>query len=158
MMDLETLLSRLDHVRRSGRGWIARCPSHPDSHPSLKVDDAGVGRAPLVCCFAGCSYRSIMNALGFTTSDAAAGGDDRHVDVHALALRIGRSQRWSEQFSRDITKVSRQIRRCYWSADVLRAQATLSGPTPAAWDALALGAREEVEALRLEHAVDEVLG
>jgi hypothetical protein len=27
-MNVEELLQRLDHVRRRGKGWIARCPAH----------------------------------------------------------------------------------------------------------------------------------
>jgi hypothetical protein len=34
------LLSRLQGVRKSGRGWQAKCPSHEDRHASLSVGEA----------------------------------------------------------------------------------------------------------------------
>jgi hypothetical protein len=37
---LETVLAHLKGVRSSSRGWMARCPAHADSHPSLSI---GVG-------------------------------------------------------------------------------------------------------------------
>jgi hypothetical protein len=45
------LLSRLQGVRKSGRGWQAKCPSHEDRHASLSVGEASSGAA-LVHCFA----------------------------------------------------------------------------------------------------------
>ena len=49
--------------RRSGVGWIARCPAHADRKPSLSIRQ-GEGGKPLLKCFAGCSYKAIINALG----------------------------------------------------------------------------------------------
>ena len=34
-MTTEDILERLDHVRRSGDGWSARCPAHDDHNNSL---------------------------------------------------------------------------------------------------------------------------
>jgi hypothetical protein len=47
--------------RRSGRGWIARCPSHEDGSPSLSIIDGD--SAVIVKCFAGCSSASVIDAL-----------------------------------------------------------------------------------------------
>jgi hypothetical protein len=48
--------------RRSGRGWVARCPAHRDRHPSLSIAEGADGRL-LLRCFAGCNCSAIRNAL-----------------------------------------------------------------------------------------------
>jgi putative DNA primase/helicase len=48
--------------RRSGRGWMARCPAHDDRDPSLSIADGTDGRI-LLTCFAGCSWAAIRDAL-----------------------------------------------------------------------------------------------
>jgi putative DNA primase/helicase len=47
--------------RRSGAGWIARCPAHEDRNPSLSVSvrDGKI----LVHCHAGCDQRAVVEAL-----------------------------------------------------------------------------------------------
>jgi hypothetical protein len=63
-MSVETLLSRLDKVRRTGAGrWIARCPAHHDKTPSLSIRELDDGRI-LVFCFAGCSVHAVLSAIG----------------------------------------------------------------------------------------------
>ncbi|MBS0382333.1 MAG: DNA primase [Proteobacteria bacterium] len=62
------LLSRLDKVRRCGRGWIARCPAHEDSSASLSVAEGSDGRA-LVRDFGGCELHAIVRALGIEIAD-----------------------------------------------------------------------------------------
>jgi hypothetical protein len=55
-------LSRALEGRRSGRGWMARCPAHNDRQPSLSIADGADGRL-LLYCFAGCSWLAIQAAL-----------------------------------------------------------------------------------------------
>jgi hypothetical protein len=62
------LLDRLDGVRRSGRGWIARCPAHADRSASLSIAEADDGRV-LVHCFAGCDVTDALAAVGLTLAD-----------------------------------------------------------------------------------------
>lgn len=63
-MDINDILPRLKGVKRSGQGkWIARCCAHDDRSPSLSIRDVGNGRI-LFNCFVGCSYESIIAALG----------------------------------------------------------------------------------------------
>lgn len=62
-MTIEALLACLDGVRRSGRGWMARCPAHDDRKPSLSVREGDDSRI-LVHCFAGCLVGDICAALG----------------------------------------------------------------------------------------------
>ena len=67
-MALETILSKLDKVKRQGKGYIACCPAHEDRNPSLSMVEAEDGRI-LIKCFAGCSTLSILGVMGLTMSD-----------------------------------------------------------------------------------------
>lgn len=71
MINLEQLLLKLKCVRRSGRGWIARCPSHDDRSPSLSITEARDGKL-LLHCFAGCSVEAICQAIRINLSDLFA--------------------------------------------------------------------------------------
>lgn len=62
------LLDRLQGVRCSGRGWMARCPSHDDHEPSLSIAVGEDGRV-LLNCFAGCPGESVLAALGMGMAD-----------------------------------------------------------------------------------------
>lgn len=68
---VENLISRL-HARRSGRGWVARCPAHQDHRPSLSINEGRDGRA-LLKCLAGCDTTSVLAALGLKHRDLFAG-------------------------------------------------------------------------------------
>lgn len=61
-MTIHDLLSLLDGVRKSGRGWVARCPAHADNDPSLSVREGD--RGILLKCWAGCSYAEVLAAIG----------------------------------------------------------------------------------------------
>lgn len=63
-MTAETLLSRLEKVKRTGQGrWQARCPAHDDRSPSLSICEKSDGRT-LCRCFAGCSVEEILLSVG----------------------------------------------------------------------------------------------
>jgi hypothetical protein len=47
--------------RRSGAGWVARCPAHDDKNPSLSLRD--VDGKVLVHCHAGCEQAAVIAAL-----------------------------------------------------------------------------------------------
>lgn len=66
-MTVEDLLPRLDAVRRSSRGYAARCPAHADRHPSLSIFEGQKGI--LVRCWAGCSLMAICESLGIEQRD-----------------------------------------------------------------------------------------
>lgn len=66
--DVNLLLSRLEHARRFGKGWSARCPAHQDRQSSLSVTVADDGRI-LAHCFAGCAISDVLGAIGLTLSD-----------------------------------------------------------------------------------------
>ena len=74
---IDRLLEHLDGVRRSGRGWTARCPAHNDKTPSLSIAEGDDGRV-LLNCFAGCETSSVIAALGLELADLfAEDGNDR---------------------------------------------------------------------------------
>lgn len=52
----------LERAKRSGDGWIARCPAHEDRDPSLSITDASDGKV-LVHCHAGCDQTVIISKL-----------------------------------------------------------------------------------------------
>lgn len=87
-MTAEELISRLDGVERSGSGWIARCPAHGDSNPSLSVSERG-GKI-LLHCHAGCSAAAVVEAMGLKMSDLFAdGGETRRRDADGTGRNDG---------------------------------------------------------------------
>jgi hypothetical protein len=60
-----------DSVRPTGPGkWTARCPAHDDRHASLTVSTGDNGAALIRChAGAGCSFESIVAALGIEVKD-----------------------------------------------------------------------------------------
>lgn len=66
-MTVEELLPQLEAVRKSGRGWMVRCPAHDDRSPSLSVREGEKGI--LLHCFAGCNLASICASLGLKPKD-----------------------------------------------------------------------------------------
>lgn len=48
--------------RRTGRGWIARCPAHDDRSPSLAIAEGRDG-CVVVRCHAGCGQWEVIAAL-----------------------------------------------------------------------------------------------
>jgi hypothetical protein len=66
-MTVREILSRLNKVRRNGKGWLARCPSHDDRNPSLSVNEEG--DSVLLHCHAGCTLEQICAAIGIQMRD-----------------------------------------------------------------------------------------
>jgi putative DNA primase/helicase len=65
---MQLLVDRLEGVRRSGTGWVARCPAHEDRHASLSVAAGDDGRA-LLTCHAGCATETVVAAAGLEMVD-----------------------------------------------------------------------------------------
>jgi putative DNA primase/helicase len=61
MKNIGDLLTKLN-AKRTGKGWIALCPAHDDQKPSLSIAEGRSGKV-LFYCFAGCSYRDVIDAL-----------------------------------------------------------------------------------------------
>lgn len=67
-MNIEIFLSRLAKVRKSGDAYMACCPAHEDTEPSLRIADGG--DKVLLCCYAGCSALDVLTAIGLDWTDA----------------------------------------------------------------------------------------
>src|SRR5471032_2150899 len=68
-MTIENLLQRLDKVkRRSADKWLACCPAHDDSSPSLAIRVLDDGRI-LIHCFGGCGAAEVLHEIGMSFSD-----------------------------------------------------------------------------------------
>jgi len=66
---IDTLLSRLDKVKKTGNGnWLACCPSHKDRSPSLAIGEKQNG-VIVIYCHAGCIPLDILSAVGMEFSD-----------------------------------------------------------------------------------------
>jgi len=64
-------------AKRLRRGhWIARCPAHPDKHPSLSIGEGKKHPVVFKCMSAGCTQGEVLRALGMTWKDLM--GEDRH--------------------------------------------------------------------------------
>lgn len=66
-LGIDEILRRLDGVRRSGAGHVARCPGHDDRQQSLSVTQMDDGIR--FKCFTGCDRARILEAMGLTLSD-----------------------------------------------------------------------------------------
>ena len=51
-------------VKQQGSYWMAQCPAHDDSNPSMQIKDKGDGTASIEC-YAGCDFVDILKAVGF---------------------------------------------------------------------------------------------
>jgi len=68
-MPTEDLIGRLSQVKRTGKGqWLACCPAHDDSDPSMSIRELDDGRI-LIHCFAGCTPAEIMGSVGLSMAD-----------------------------------------------------------------------------------------
>ena len=65
---VDVLLSRLDDVRQSGRGWRSRCPSCGGKSHKVSIAEADNG-AVLLHAFCGCSPAEVLQAVGQTLGD-----------------------------------------------------------------------------------------
>lgn len=65
---VSNLLAHFPNAKRSGHGWVAKCPCHDDKNASLSVGQGEEGRA-LLNCFAGCPTENILAAIGLKPSD-----------------------------------------------------------------------------------------
>ena len=63
-MKADKIIERLEHCKPSGANrWIARCPAHKDSSPSLVISQPDNERV-LIHCHAGCSTGDILDSIG----------------------------------------------------------------------------------------------
>jgi hypothetical protein len=65
---IETVLERLEGVKKAGGAFKARCPAHADRSPSLSIKEGDDGRV-LLYCFAGCEVAAVVAALKLQMAD-----------------------------------------------------------------------------------------
>ncbi|WP_394375145.1 virulence-associated protein E [Stutzerimonas frequens] len=70
---LDLLLDRHPDARKYGKRYIARCRAHEDASPSLSLSRGQDGRA-LIHCFAGCTPRDVLTAVGLELRDLFPNG------------------------------------------------------------------------------------
>jgi hypothetical protein len=68
------------HARRSGSGWMARCPAHEDRAPSLAIDERD-GKI-LLHCHAGCDVESVCAAAGIEMRELFS---DSRIEMRVVA-------------------------------------------------------------------------
>ncbi|MGI8493819.1 MAG: AAA family ATPase [Pyrinomonadaceae bacterium] len=81
-LKLQDMLSLLNNVRRSGNGYSSRCPAHDDRKNSLAVSEGESGKL-LLKCFGGCSFQTIIAALGISTNGNST-GNGRTPQIEAI--------------------------------------------------------------------------
>lgn len=64
----ELLLSRLEGVRKYGRGWRSKCPSCGGRSHKVSIAEADNG-AVLLHAFCGCAPADVLGAVGLTLAD-----------------------------------------------------------------------------------------
>ena len=65
---MDSILIKLNKIRRTSKGWIAACPNHDDDDPSLSISHGRNGRI-LMNCFAGCSTSDVLDSMGLQFQD-----------------------------------------------------------------------------------------
>ena len=106
-MEVPSILTKLEHVRKTGGGWQARCPAHEDRQASLSVSTGDDGRV-LLHCHAGCTRRGGRRQAGSHHAGPYAerqrqrqarrqrqggDGDRRHLRLPGRARRVALSGR-----------------------------------------------------------------
>lgn len=88
----EIVLPRLEKVKKSGSGFMARCPAHKDSEPSLSVAE-GREHPVIFKCQAGCDSDSVLSALGLDWADLSKPKEQRSDDGRFAATYDYRDER-----------------------------------------------------------------
>ena len=105
-MTVEDLLPRLEAVRRTSRGYTARCPSHADKSPSLAIKEGE--RGLLVKCWAGCTLDEITAAIGIRVGDLFFDMTTNH--GHRPAPKPVRIDRLALAFRFELAALDRRLR------------------------------------------------
>ncbi len=93
MISTDEILLKIKRLRPAGQNkWVGCCPSHYDQHPSMSI--AIENGKLLMYCHAGCSFESILAALGVKGKATAAPAsiddaprDDWKLDVAPIMAR-----------------------------------------------------------------------
>lgn len=77
----ELLLPRLDGIKRSGNGFMARCPAHDDGTASLSISQ-GTNQPVVIHCHANCPPDDILGKIGLTWAELSEPREQRlEIDI-----------------------------------------------------------------------------
>jgi len=76
---LDALRAHQCDPQQNGKGWKAKCPAHNDERPSLDIDLGDDGKVLVICRSQGCSFDSIVSAIGLEKTDFSP-SKDRYID------------------------------------------------------------------------------
>ncbi len=157
-VNADVVVARFANLRRTHRGWSARCPAHDDRSNSLSLA-IGADRRTLVHCFAGCRVEAIVHAIELELHDLFP--DDRPRARQARpgspleAARhdvIREARRQVERIRLAGYQGADEIRWCYQIVGRTRDVATQLGESPAAWTLLSRAAELERMTMAAEAA------
>lgn len=118
---IERILVRLDMVRQTSRGFMARCPAHDDRHPSLSVAEGEDGKV-LMRCWAGCDVPEILVAIGLTWADMFPATNTPRTYAPQRDVSEAELKRWLEaSYKAEVEGVYRsltQLRRVAWKLNL----------------------------------------
>lgn len=96
-MNLDEIAFTVDpRARKSGQGYMCRCPAHEDKTPSLKLDMAGDNL--LWHCFAGCGQSEVGKAL------QSLGVYEPSLDSRTVLRQQTERDKWLDQIKAEIRK------------------------------------------------------
>ena len=166
-MSPDQVLARFRNLRRSRRGWTARCPAHDDRANSLSIA-IGDDHRTLVHCFTGCRTSEIAAAAGLTTRDLFANGHAPSASGRARpralspleearrdVLHLARRQPWADEGVTLVYQLSDWIRLNRKKVHELGRLAVAE--TESTWDILATASRVETFVHAVEDELDNVL-
>jgi hypothetical protein len=103
-------------ARRTGVGrWMAKCPAHDDSSPSLSIASGRGGRL-LLRCWAGCSLDAILRASGLTIQNLFPQGPPPSL---GQAVALAREREAKAEQKRLERQVDRQARDKVWKLETI---------------------------------------
>jgi len=94
-MTVADFLSHLEGVKRTARGWQAKCPAHQDRSPSLSIAEGREG--VLTHCFAGCETSAIVEAMGLTMAALFFNAPDSRTAYRERVRRTQERQRKAQR-------------------------------------------------------------
>jgi hypothetical protein len=135
MADIQTLLSRLDRVKKlptkkHTESYSALCPAHADKRPSLCVDLTHDGRI-LLYCRSGCGAADVLAAIGLEMSDLFPDNDYKRPPgykpgeiYHALNVAVVAKHSKPEAFPgvNDLKTIEQALKVLHHTKNILRGQ------------------------------------
>ena len=102
---VQLVLSRASGVKNDGDGYVALCPAHDDTHPSLAITRGTDGRC-LLYCRAGCNTKDVLQKLELNLSDLMARDSPPHTLIHASqnAVRYATAKEGVDAYCKQLGK------------------------------------------------------